>query len=61
MVWKESGLSAIAPPQRDGFGLKMIGLSAAHELGGSAAAEWQEDGLNLTLDFPVPVRDGSES
>jgi len=56
MVWKESGLSAIKPPARDGFGLKMIGLSAGHELGGSAAADWQGDGLALTLDFPVPER-----
>lgn len=54
MVWKESGLSAITPPARDGFGLKMIGLSAGHELNGSAAADWQEDGLALTLEFSVP-------
>lgn len=54
MVWKEAGLSSISPPERDGFGLKMIGLSVGHELGGTAISEWQEDGLSLILDFPMP-------
>lgn len=54
MLWKESGLCGITPPLRDGFGLKMIALSAGHELGGSAALDWLEEGLALTLDFPVP-------
>ena len=37
-----------------GVGLKMIGLSAGHELSGGAKIDWQEDGLALTLEFPVP-------
>jgi two-component sensor histidine kinase len=51
VTWKESGLSGIRPPTRSGFGLKMIGLSAAHELGGDSDTEWQDDGLLFTLEF----------
>jgi PAS domain S-box-containing protein len=50
--WKESGLSGIAPPQRNGFGLDMIGLSAGHQLGGAAEVRWECDGLAFTLTFP---------
>lgn len=50
--WKESGLRDISPPVREGFGLKMIGLSVRHELGGSSHAEWQRDGLLFTMEFP---------
>lgn len=51
LTWKESGLNGIAPPTRKGFGMKMIGLSAAHELSGGSSWEWQEDGLLFTLEF----------
>ena len=50
-TWKESGLSGIVPPTRQGFGLKMIGLSAAHELGGESRSDWQDDGLLFELEF----------
>lgn len=53
--WKESGLSGIAPPTTSGFGLKMISLSAAHELGGDSSSEWQGDGLLFTLEFHAEV------
>ncbi len=53
LIWKESGLSGVMPPERDGFGLKMIALSAGHELGGTAAADWRDEGLTLTLQFPL--------
>lgn len=50
-TWKESGLTGVTPPARSGFGLKMIGLGATHELGGAAEFEWQGDGLLFTLEF----------
>lgn len=53
LTWKESGLSGVSPPVRNGFGLKMIGLSAGHELGGTVEPEWQDDGLSLQLRFPA--------
>lgn len=53
MRWKESGLSGIEAPAREGFGLKMTALSAGHELGGTTDIDWQADGLCFTLEFPV--------
>lgn len=53
LTWKESGLAGVREPDRRGFGLKMIGLSAGHELGGSMRTEWQDDGLLFTLEFPA--------
>lgn len=53
LKWKESGVPGVVPPARGGFGLKMIGLSAGHELGGRAESEWQSDGLAFALEFPA--------
>ena len=52
LSWKESGLADISPPVREGFGLKMIGLSVRHELGGVSDVQWQGDGLFFTMQFP---------
>lgn len=51
--WKESGLTGVAEPVRSGFGMKMIALSAGHELGGETSLEWRPDGLSFTLSFPA--------
>ena len=53
LTWRESGLSGVCLPDRGGFGLKMIALSAEHELKGKMAVDWREDGLNLDLLFPI--------
>lgn len=53
LAWRETGLVGIGPPERAGFGLRMIGLSVEHELKGRLATEWREDGLNLDLIFPL--------
>ena len=53
LSWRESGLSDVSVPERDGFGLKMIALSASHELGGTAQFDWRSEGIELILTFPV--------
>lgn len=55
LTWKESGMTGIEPPGRRGFGLKMIGLSAGHELSGTSRLGWESDGLRFTLEFPASV------
>lgn len=56
LTWKESGLAGVREPSRKGFGLKMIALSAGHELGGTMGVDWQDDGLCFTLQFPAGKR-----
>jgi PAS domain S-box-containing protein len=53
LVWRETGLSGVVPPSQKGFGLKMIGLAAGHELGGAIRLEWLREGLLFTLEFPA--------
>lgn len=53
LTWTETGVDGVAPPERSGFGLKMIGLSAGHELGGTTTTEWREEGLAFTVEFPT--------
>lgn len=55
LTWKESGMTGVEPPRRKGFGLKMIGLSAGHELSGTSRLHWEGDGLRFTLEFPASV------
>jgi PAS domain S-box-containing protein len=52
LLWKETGLSGVVAPERNGFGMKMIALSAGHELNGEASMAWEDDGLAFTLTFP---------
>jgi two-component sensor histidine kinase len=58
-TWKETGLSEVVPPSQKGFGLKMIGLAAGHDLGGVAELEWLPEGLLFRLEFPA-VREEKE-
>lgn len=61
LSWRETGVEGIAPPKRSGFGLKMIGLSAGHELGGTSETEWLEGGIAFSLEFPARPAGKAES
>ncbi|MDO9709507.1 sensor histidine kinase [Paracraurococcus lichenis] len=49
--WSEAGGPAVAPPERKGFGHRLITQSAA-QLGGSARFAWHPDGLRVELLLP---------
>lgn len=59
--WIESGVTGIVPPQREGFGSKMIAMSVGHELRGTSSTEWHGieraieggGGLAFRLAFPI--------
>lgn len=53
LTWKEAGLAGVDRPASTGFGLKMIRMNAGHELDGTVELDWADDGLALTLEFPV--------
>lgn len=55
--WKESGMSRVEPPQRSGFGHKMIAMSVRHDLRGEFQTDWPSEGLKAVLRFPA---DGEE-
>ena len=51
--WLETGVTAVVPPARKGFGSKMIAMSVGHELRGTSSIEWRDDGLAFHLVFPI--------
>jgi len=51
--WRETGGPPTAPPQRRGFGSRLIERSIAGELRGRIAADYSEEGLIVRFDVPL--------
>ena len=54
--WVESGGPAVVPPQRRGFGTRLIEMSAQGALGGSAKLRYPPQGFNAVLQIRVQAR-----
>jgi light-regulated signal transduction histidine kinase (bacteriophytochrome) len=55
--WTESGGPTVAPPEREGFGSKLIRSTLAYDLGGSAEVDFRPAGVSAT--FRIPARRAS--
>jgi two-component sensor histidine kinase len=55
--WRETGGPAVKPPDRKGFGSRLIEQSFAAQLGGSATLAFDATGLVCTLESPVDGAD----
>lgn len=53
LEWKESGGPAVKPPTRHGFGSELVHRQLKYELNGTAAMEFLESGLVVTLVIPA--------
>jgi two-component sensor histidine kinase len=51
--WQERKGPTVSRPERLGFGLRLIERSAANDLQGEAAIEFDPGGLRCTIDIPV--------
>jgi PAS domain S-box-containing protein len=51
--WEEKGGPPVTPPQRRGFGSRLIERSLAHDLGGDVRIDFAPTGLVCTIDAPV--------
>lgn len=56
LFWRETGGPPVSPPQRQGFGCKLITFSIAHEFGGKAEILHRPAGVKGRL--TLPLRDG---
>jgi two-component sensor histidine kinase/PAS domain-containing protein len=56
--WIESGGPPVVPPERRGFGSRLVERSLAHELNGEATLDFDPAGLRCQVRAPVP--DGAE-
>jgi two-component system CheB/CheR fusion protein len=55
LLWSESGGPLVTPPQRRGFGSKLIELSLQHGLGAHVTREFRESGLRCAIQVPLKV------
>lgn len=53
--WQESGGPQVSPPERTGFGTRLLEQGLARELRGSVRADYRPEGLVCTILAPVPV------
>lgn len=53
LIWQEADGPEIVPPQRKGFGTRLLNEVVAHELNGKAELIYGERGLCYRLKFPI--------
>jgi two-component sensor histidine kinase len=53
LVWTETGLTDLCPPDRKGFGLRLITQSVEYDLDGEVEQFWRPEGLHYALTIPV--------
>jgi PAS domain S-box-containing protein len=52
--WKEQGGPIVSPPlKQDGFGTKLIEMSAMRQLGGTIERDWAPGGLEIAISVPL--------
>ena len=51
--WVETGGPDIRQPSSEGFGSKLIELSAVRQMGGTVSRNWLSDGLNVRVEIPA--------
>jgi len=64
LEWNEDSGAAIAKPDKNGFGTKIIVSSIESQLGGSVKHDWRPDGVSCVLSIPLvrtfePLQSGS--
>jgi PAS domain S-box-containing protein len=56
LCWRESGGPAVAPPQRSGFGRRLIERGLAHELGAEVGLDFTPAGLQCRIRLPLSAK-----
>ena len=55
--WRETGQKKPeAPPEKTGFGTKLIDLNVTRELGGTIQRDYRADGLKVEIEIPLGVK-----
>ena len=54
LTWRESGGPPVSPPERRGFGSRMIERALAAELQGQVRLDFRPEGLVCEIDAPLP-------
>ncbi|MFN3514966.1 MAG: HWE histidine kinase domain-containing protein [Phenylobacterium sp.] len=54
LIWRETGGPQVAPPERQGFGSRLLERSLARELGGAVRLSFPPEGVRCEIRFPLP-------
>ncbi|HEX8166245.1 MAG TPA: PAS domain-containing protein [Beijerinckiaceae bacterium] len=60
LSWTERGGPAVAPPQRSGFGTRLIRHGLARELAGEVALAYDPAGVTCRIEAPLPPSDPAQ-
>ena len=53
LCWRESGGPPVHPPQRKGFGTRLLERGLSHELEGAVRLDYRAGGLACEIEIPV--------
>ncbi|HYC69064.1 HWE histidine kinase domain-containing protein [Brevundimonas sp.] len=59
LLWREVGGPAVAPPDRKGFGSRLIERNVRHDLAGTIELDYAHDGFVATVSFPLDREQGT--
>jgi PAS domain S-box-containing protein len=57
--WRESGGPPVKPPEKRGFGSRLVERGLAGEMGGTAQIDFQPQGIVCIIDAPIDIYDGA--
>ncbi len=55
LAWREEGGPRVSPPNRRGFGSRLVEEGLARELGGDVAIRYEPEGVVCAMDIPLPL------
>ncbi len=53
LFWRERGAGKVEPPQRKGFGTRLIDANIVRELGGTIERSYPQDGIDIEIFIPL--------
>jgi len=53
LSWRETGGVAVAPPEKPGFGTRLIDMNITRELKGTIRRDYRADGLHIEIEIPL--------
>jgi len=53
LVWRETGGPPVSPPERKGFGSRLIERNVRHDLAGDVELDYAGGGLTVTISIPL--------
>ena len=57
LSWRETG-AAVSPPEKPGFGTRLIDMNITREVKGKIRRDYRADGLHIEIEIPLGGRDG---